>query len=150
MAGFLQRGILLYLFVAIAVSMAVPQVIFDNGSPAGNSVMSWFDLDSSYTGTTPIVTNTSDYFGTGVTSDAQSSLSSQTSPSQSGGILGWLDPLFQVFSWVPMIFRVIFSPIILLTDSRVAMPGIVILIFAIPLVLLFIIGLIAWIRSGII
>ena len=150
MAGFLQRGILLYLFVAIAVSMAVPQVIFDNGSPAGNSVMSWFDLDSTYTGTTPIVTNTSDYFGNAVTSDAQSSLSSQTSPSQSGGILGWLDPLFQVFSWVPMMFRVIFSPIILLTDSRVAMPGIVVLIFAIPLVLLFILGLIGWIRSGIV
>lgn len=148
MAGFLQRGLLLYLFVAIAVSMAVPDVIFGNGSPAGNSVMSWFDIDSSYTGTTPIITNQSDYFGD--VGNATNSLNTLSSPSSSGGILGWIDPLYQIFSWIPLMFRVLFSPVILLTDARVAMPGIVILIFAIPLVLMFILGLIGWIRSGII
>lgn len=148
MAGFLQRGLLLYFFVAVAVSMAVPDVVFDTGTPAGSTVMSWFDIDSSYTGTGAVVTNQSDYFGE--VGNATSSLSTLSSPSQSGGILGWLDPLYQVFSWIPLMFRVLFSPIILLTDSRVAMPGIVILIFAIPLVLMFIIGLISWIRSGIV
>lgn len=151
MGGFLQRGILLYLMLAIAIVFAAPEVVFTNpnGSPAEATLLSWFDLD------------TTDYYDLHFRNESNPQLSSSTignetnafitptSPSGSGGILGWLDPLYQVFSWVTLIFKMLFSPIILLTDPRVAMPFSVVLLIGIPLVILFIVGLISWIRSGI-
>jgi len=134
MAGFLQRGLLLYLFLAIAVSFAAPDVIFANGSPAGNNVLSWFDL--SYNDVTGDVTASPQFATDTQVQNATSGLETPSAISQSGGILGWLDPLFQVFSWIPLIFKVLFSPILLLTNPLIAMPTSVILIIGIPLVLL--------------
>lgn len=151
MAGFLQRGVLLYLMLAIAIVFAAPQVVFTNpsGSPAQNTLLSWFDLDTSDYSNLHFRNESVPALNPSTIGNETNAFITPTSPSGSGGILGWLDPLYQVFSWVTLLFKMLFSPILLLTDPRIAMPFSVVLLIGIPLVLLFIIGLIGWIRSGI-
>lgn len=155
MAGFLQRGVLLYLCLAIAVCFAAPEVVFDTygtGNTRDNTMLSWFDLQNYGDGVE--FKNTSDpNFASGnvILDNATAGLDNYKSPStsQGGSLLGWLDPLFQVFDWIRLIFRIIFSPILLLTDPEIAMPSSILLIIGIPLVIMMIIGMISWIRSGI-
>ena len=151
MAGFLQRGVLLYLMLAIAMCFAAPQVVFTkpDGSPMQGTLLTWFDLDTTDYSNLHFRNTSNPSFSSSIGDNETGSFTIPSSPSGSGGILGWLDPLFQVFSWIPLFFRVLFSPIILLTDPRVAMPFSVVLLIGIPLVILFIVGLIGWIRSGI-
>lgn len=146
MGGFLQRGLLLYLIVAICITFTAPEVIFDSGSPRDNTVLSWFDMTYNESSGEVITNN---QWGSGSSSEINNSMT-QTNPasSGSGSILGFLDPLFQVFSWIGLIFKVIFSPITIMIDPLVSMPSGVVLIIGVPLVLLMIFGLISWIRSG--
>jgi hypothetical protein len=57
-----------------------------------------------------------------------------------------------VFDWVKLIFKALFSPIILLTGGAVSGDATIatglLLILGIPAVFLMIVGLIIWIRSG--
>ena len=153
MAGFLQRGVLLYLCLAIAVCFAAPEVVFDTEltkAPVDNTMLSWFDLESD--GTSVDFRNTSkpDWSNDPLLANATAGLDNYKTPSSTGGgLLGWLDPLFQVFEWIKLLFRIIFSPILLLIDPRIAMPSSIVLIIGIPLVIMMIIGMISWIRSGI-
>lgn len=152
MAGFLQRGILLYLCLAIAISFAAPDVVFDNlqGTPLGNNMLSWFDLK--YDGTNVNFYNTTNpqFSNTGLVTNATQDIANPTTSSSGGGLLGWIDTLYQVFDWIRLFFDMLFSPILLLTHPLIAMPSSIVLIIGIPLVIMFIVGLIAWIRSGIV
>lgn len=145
MAGFLQRGLLLYLMIAIIMVFAAPQVVFSGTSPAKTTVLGWFDM--TYDPVTGVVTQGGN-FSSDKYSDAASSMNQPTSPAGAGGILGFIDVFYQVFSWVVLFFQIIFSPIYLLTS--VNMPFGIVLILGVPLVLLFILGIISWIRSGIV
>jgi hypothetical protein len=140
--GFFQRGLLLYLCLAIAMAFAAPQVVFNGDSPAENNLLSWFNVERNVTDNTLSISDNSS-FGGAVDTDAEESFTATKSP-----LLGALDTLWQVFSWVGVIFKVIFSPIIVLTAPELNMPTAVIFVFAIPLTFLFIVGLIGWIRSG--
>lgn len=149
MAGFLQRGVLLYLCLAIAMCFAAPEVVFDQNTPQGRNVLEWFNIDyNNQTGVIGINNQTS-FVHDEYMDNATAGMDNPTPPSSSGSVLGWLDPLFQVFGWIKLFFRMIFSPILLMVDPRVSMPVPIILIIGIPLVVMFIIGIISWIRSGI-
>jgi hypothetical protein len=142
--GFLQRGLLIYMCLAIAMTFAAPQEVFSGGSPAENTVLSWFNIN--YDDGTGVVS-----MGDSTTSSNvdTSGLTDPTSPGSSGSILGFLDPLYQVWSYVKLIFKVLFSPIIILTGpSMTGAPLPIVLILGVPLVFLTILGLIFWIRSG--
>jgi len=147
--GFLQRGLLIYLCIAIAICMTMPQIIFNGNTPADNSVLSWFNLN--YDSTTNSISIGNTTTSTNIQSGTDRFLS-PTSPSGSGSILGFLDPVFQIFTWIPLIFKVMFSPIILLTSAAVTGDAVIssalLLIIGIPAVFLMIVGLITWIRSG--
>lgn len=149
--SFFQRGLLIYLCIAIAVCMSAPQIIFDSGTPAENSVLSWFQLQ--YDSNTNSVTMINSSLSNNVNSGTES-FQKTSSPAASGSLLGFIDPIYQVFSWIPLIFKVIFSPIILLTGGSAAVVGNsaistgLMFVFAIPAVFLMIIALIMWLRSG--
>lgn len=145
MAGFLQRGLLLYLLIAIIMVFAAPQYVFSGNTPADKTVLAWFDMTyDNNTGSVSMGGNfSSSQYGT-----AYGTMNDPTSPAGANGILGFIDVFYQVFDWVKLFFKVIFSPILLFTN--VGMPTPIILILAVPLVLLFILGIIGWIRSGII
>ena len=156
--AFLQRGLLIYLFIALAMVFAYPQAIFNGNTPADNTVLSWFNLALNTTCTNVpgqtdfsncvYIPNSASQFSNTVGNNTNT-FTTPSSPSSSGSIIGFLDPVFQVFSWVGLFFKIIFSPIILLTSGvMVGAPTALILLFGIPLVFLMIIGLITFIRSG--
>jgi hypothetical protein len=148
--GFLQRGLLIYLTIAIAVCMTMPSVIFDNpNNAAERSVLSFFNLELN--STTGLVqtssTTTSDTIASGT-----DGFTKPSSPSSSGSLLGFIDPVFQVFEWIGLFFKVLFSPIILLISPAAAgsavLSNALLMIIGIPLVFMMIVGLVIWIRSG--
>jgi hypothetical protein len=142
--GFFAKGLMLYLVLAIAVTCAAPQFVFTGGSPAESTLLSWFNLH--YDGTSVTMTNTT---LSSQTNTAAEGFTQTTTPATAGSLLGWIDPIFQVFSWIPLIFKALFSPIILLSSGAMAgaPPGIM-LILGIPLVFMMIIGLFGFLRSG--
>lgn len=154
--GFLQRGLLLYLCIALAIAFASPQIIFSGNSPAQNTVLSWFNLQLNQS--CLVTTASTDQSNCIVTSSAQinpyvsnysSSFTTPSSPASSGSLIGFIDPVFQVFSWVGVFFKTLFSPIILLSSPAMAgAPPAIMLLFGIPIVFMLIVGLIIWIRSG--
>jgi hypothetical protein len=127
----------------------MPSVLFDGNTPAENSVLSWFNLE--YNPVTDKVTLASTTTSTAI-DGATGSFETPTSPSGSGSILGFIDPVYQVFSWIPLIFKVLFSPIILVTSPAFAgdatLSSALLFIIGIPLTFMMIVGLIVWIRSG--
>lgn len=146
--GFLMKGVLLYLLLAIAIAFAAPHMIFSSGSPADNTVLSWFNVR--------IDANDSIYYDIGnysASGDAGAGIANLSTipplPTGSGFLMGWIDPLLKVFSWVGTFGKVLFSPIIIFTKPEMSgAPIAILLIIGIPIVALFIIGLIGWIRSG--
>lgn len=157
--GFLQRGLLIYMCIAIAICMSMPGQLFNGNTPAENSVLSWFDL--AYDSNTGQVTMQGSNSSTNIASGTDR-LQNPTNPASSGSLIGFIDPVFQVWSWIQLIFKVLFSPVVLLTNSGGTANPIIadhgqinsplqmglMFIFVIPLVFMTIIGLIIWIRSG--
>ena len=147
--GFLERGLLLYLGIAIALCFAAPQVIFTSGSTADNSVLGWFNMGYNETDGSVYSITSSNSFSTTANSSSTSFTSGNTP--EAGGLLGFLDPVFQVFGWIGLIFKVLFSPVVLLTgDAMAGAPTMLFLIIAIPIVFMTLFGLIAWIRGGVV
>ena len=153
--GFLQRGLLIYLTIAIAVCLTMPSIIFNNnGNPAERSVLSFFNMDyDNSTGDFAITsTTTSSNLDSGTSGFTQPS-----SPSSSGSLLGFIDPVFQVFNWIGIFFKVLFSPIILLTSPELSagagvLPTALLFIIGLPLVLMMLVGLVSlglriWVRG---
>lgn len=153
--GFLQRGILIYLAIAIAVAMSMPSAIFNSGSPADNTVLSWFNLQyNPGTDTIQMKNTTNNGLNSGLPT---SNFGTPSSPASSGSLIGFIDPVYQVFSWIGTVFKVVGSPLYLLSGGSAAVADTsvnspmqmgLLLIFVIPLTLLMVIGLIIWIRSG--
>lgn len=145
--GFFQRGLLIYLCIAIAIAMTMPSAIFNGNTPADNTVLSWFNLNYNSTSGNITMQNT-----TAASGLPTGSFQTPTSPASSSSIIGFIDPIYQVFSWVGTVFKVLFSPIILLTSPAVAGDSTIasglLFIIGIPAVLLMIVGLLVWIRSG--
>jgi len=156
--AFLQRGLIIYLFIALAMTFAYPQAIFNGNTPADNTVLSWFNLALNQTCiNVPGQTDFSNcvYVPGSITAFSNTvgnntaTFTTPSSPSSSGSLIGFLDPVFQVFSWIGLFFKVIFSPIIMLTSPiMTGAPTALTLLLGIPLVFLMIIGLITFIRSG--
>jgi hypothetical protein len=136
--------------IAIAMCFAAPQYVFTGNSSAENTVLGWFNVG--YTPGSTDISGISISNSTGFSSSASnatSSFTSATNPAGGSGILGFIDPIFQIFSWVKLFFVVIFSPIILLTGPAMAgAPAGLVLLITLPLVFMTILGLIIWIRSG--
>ena len=147
--AFLLKGILVYLLLAIAVTMWAPQVIFNSGSPSDATVLSWFKIK--------LDANNQPYYDTGgayaLNGSAATSVAQMgnvpITPSGNPTLLTGLDSLFQVFSWIATFGKVLFSPIIIFSSpAMTGAPMALLWIFAIPIVLLFLVSIIAWIRSG--
>ena len=148
--AFLQRGLLIYLAIAVAMCFAAPQYIFTGDSSAESTVLGWFNIGYTpgSTDITGVSINNNTAFS-GSASNATSTFTSATNPAGGSGILGFIDPIFQIFSWIKLFFVVIFSPIILLTGPAMAgAPAGLVFLIVIPLVFMTLVGLIIWIRSG--
>jgi hypothetical protein len=147
--GFLLKGSLLYLLLAVALAFGAPGTVFNGTNPTDATFLSWFNirLDPA---TNVISYDTSTYDPTGAASSSFGNLTAQwQAPTNQGTFFSGLDPLFQVFSWIGTFGKMLFSPIIMLTKPEMTGAPIAILfIIAIPIVLLFLIGIIGWIRSG--
>ncbi len=138
--GYFAKILLIYLGLAIAISIAAPTMVFNGSSPADTTLLSWFDMsyDSttgnySYDPSGQLAINETGAFGT-----------SGANPTS-----GWIDTLSQVFDWVKLVFKTLGSPITLMTTgAMVDAPAGLVFIIGIPLVFMLVIGLIGFIRSG--
>jgi hypothetical protein len=147
--GFLLKGVLLYLLLSIAIALAVPNIVFENGSPTDATVLGWFNKSIKLDSNNNIYQVPEAYSLDGDVQDTISNLSMVPQLPTGTGFLGFIDPLLHTFGFIGTIAKVFASPIIVM--SKPEMTGIpigFILIIIIPLVALFIIGLIGWIRSG--
>jgi len=146
--SFLLKGALFYLMLAIALSFAVPNVVFGTGTnPTADTLLSWFNIHRDIA--TNDISVSQGLSGSGVAANPWGNMSSQpTIPTGTTWYRG-IDPLLQVWSWISTIGAMFMSPIILLTKPELTgIPIAILLIIAVPVVLLFIISLIGWIRSG--
>jgi hypothetical protein len=145
--GFLMKGVLLYLLLAISIAFAAPHMIFSSGSPADNTVLSWFNvrIDSNDS----IYYNTINYSSTGDAGPRVANLSTIPPLPTGTGFLAGIDPLLQVFSWVGTFGKMLFSPIVIFTNPEMSdAPIALLMLIGIPVVVLFILGIIIWIRNG--
>ena len=82
--GFLQRGLLIYLTIAIAVCLTMPSIIFNNnGNPAERSVLSFFNMDYD--------NSTGDFAITSTTTSSSSRMSGNKQESTSSSSLTTTD-----------------------------------------------------------
>jgi len=147
--GFIERGLLLYLVMAIACVFIAPTIIFNGSSPADSTVLSWFNIE--YTNNEARITSAT------LSSDANNATNNlagaQTSATSGLTLLSIFDPIGQfvsgAVSWFKLFFKVLFSPIVLLSSPEFSgMHPAVMFIFGIIPVFLVIIGIIVFIRSG--
>ena len=144
--------LLIYLFIAVAVTTWQPQIIFNADSPTDVTVLSWFNirLNTTTNETYYLQGNNGQYQFVG---SAQNNTASMTTPpniaSSGSGFLTYADPILMIVGWIGTLLKFLFSPILILTNGAfTGMPSSIILIIGIPLVILFIFGLIQFIRSG--
>ena len=146
--GFLDKGILLYLLLAIAISFWQPQVIFSGDSPSDATVLSWFNVRLDPTTNQPYYQSENYEFQGSAGTSAGNMTVAPKMPGTSS-LFGFLDPVYQVFNWVKTFFKIVFSPIVMFTKPEmVGAPIAIMMIIGIPIVTLFIVGLIYWIRGG--
>jgi len=141
--GYLERGLLLYLLLALAITFAYPQVVFTG--QAGETVLQWFDV--SYNSSTDTVSVGSAMSSSATNATADLAIAPDTSGT---GFLYLFDPIFQVLSWFLLIFAILFSPIMLLGSGNPGMAGAptaVVFMIGLPLVLLMVIALIKFFRG---
>jgi hypothetical protein len=145
--GFLTKGILLYLLLAVAVAFAAPSIIFSGSSPSDVTVLSWFNIGLDANNT--VFYNSTTYSTTGGANSSYSTLSTVPPLPTGTGFLGFIDPLLHVFSWIATFGKVLFSPIIIFTHPEMSgAPIAILMIIGIPVVLLLLLGIVAFIRNG--
>lgn len=145
--GFLTKGILLYLLLAISIAFAAPNIIFSGSSPSDATVLSWFNirLDANNS----VYYNSTTYSPTGEASTSYGNISTIPPLPTGTGFLGFIDPLLHVFSWIATFGKVLFSPIIIFTHPEMSgAPIAILMIIGIPVVLLLLLGIVAFIRNG--
>jgi hypothetical protein len=148
--GFLTKGVLIYLLLAIAIAFAAPHIIFSGSSPSDATVLSWFNVK--------IDANNTVYYDTipayGLNGSAlTSNMGMTTLPTPTSGgtsfFQTFIDPLVQTWNWVITLGKVVFSPIIIFTHpDMTGAPISLLFIIGLPIVVLFLLGLIIWVRSG--
>jgi hypothetical protein len=146
--GFLAKGVLLYLLLAVAIAFAAPSIIFSSDSPSDSTVLSWFNIRLNSTDNS-IYYNTTTYSITGEANTSYSQLLTTPALPTGTGFLGFIDPLLHVFSWIATFGKVLVSPIIMFTHPEMTgAPIAILMIIGIPIVLLFLLGIIGFIRNG--
>jgi len=147
--GFFEKGILIYLLIAVAVSFWQPTIIFNGENPYENNLLSWFNVKINTT-TNEIYYDTTEGYEASTEVDQATDEALRIDPIPSGtNFLTFLDPIFKVIAFAGIIVKFIFSPIIILTKPQfTGMPVSIILMFAIPLVTLFLVSVFKWIRNG--
>lgn len=151
MAGFMKI-LLIYLFLSVAVTMWQPQIVFNGDSPSDQSILSMFNikLNTATNDTYYVQGSPSQYQFQGASQNNTASLTSPPNIASSGsGFLTYADPILMIVGWFGTLLRFLFSPIIILTNGVFAgMPSSILLMIGVPLVIMFILGLITFIRSG--
>jgi hypothetical protein len=150
--GMFTNALMLYLCLAIALSCAAPTVVFGDGgnSPAQKTFLSWFNNGNSiYDGSGTNGEGLS-ISSTKLSRDLGNATSDFSKPKDIGSNLRmtFIDPIFQIMSWIGLIFIVLGTPIALLSGGLVGAPPILVVILGIPLVFMMLIGIIAFFRSG--
>ena len=146
--GFLEKGLIIYLCLAIACVFWQPSIIFE-GSEQGNSVLSFIGINS-YNQTTnePIIDPVGSTSNDVNNSNSQLS-TSRTSETSLGNFQFIVDPIFNAFGWVNLFFKVLFSPWIIFTSPQMGnAPLPIFFIYAVPIIFITLIGIIFFIRSG--
>lgn len=145
----LGKIIMIYLFLAISITIWNPSIIFGN-DVYGATFISMFPNQVQYNATSNQV-----YYPTGsnqqfqfnqTTESALGKLSETPNVANSGGLLNYADPILMIVGFFSILLKFVFSPIIFL--FAVNAPIVFILMIGLPLVILFLWGLISFIRSG--
>lgn len=147
--GFFEKGILLYLLLAVAISLWQPSIIFDGSTSQADTPLGWFNVKLN-------TTNNEVYYDTGdgynVTGDVQTGINEALRVDripQGTNFLTFLDPIFKVLSFLAVVIKILFAPIIIFTKPQfTGLPMSFMLIFVIPLVALVLISILKWIRNG--
>lgn len=140
-----QRGLLIYLMIAIAFVFAAPSAVIGNNK-IGHSMMDFF-TGVQYDAVSNQVTNVN---GVNINQDYQditqenntNGLFSSGSGTTNSLFSIIIDPLVNLLSFITLIFSVLLSPIILMTSPQMqGAPPAIMLLLALPLVVLFFSGI---------
>lgn len=151
--GMIDKILLLYICISIAVAFWQPNIIFD--TQGNDTITTFFNLDYNTTTNTP---NLPSCTGNACMSSALNFQANQENATLIEKVFNqlstasnfFIDALNNVLSFFKVIFRIIFAPWIVFTSpSMQGLPSAVFYIIAVPLSLLLLIGFINWVRSGI-
>lgn len=140
-----QKMIMIYLAIAIGCAFWQPAIVFNNAE----TPLSYFDIDSSNWNTTKTI-STSSNLGTAI--DRASQEGSNQQPINSGGTTSFnpinfiIDTTYAIIKFVQLLFNIIFAPIDIMVVGL--FPVELIYILGVPLVLMLIISIMGWIKTG--
>jgi len=144
--GFLERGLLLYLCLAIAMAFSFPTIIFGTNEQ-GRNMLSFFGINA-YDNVTgePIINGTITYGDTAT----QNQLLKQGVDVTPSTFQFFIDVVKNTIGYIVLFFKVILSPFIIFYTAVTSfgMPLPLLFMFALPMVLLFLLGIIYFLRSG--
>lgn len=145
--GFLEKGLLLYLCLAIAILFWQPSIILGESEQSAH-ILSVFNIDSvnqtngsikdlGLPGTLNLSDQTAYDQLTKVGSDTTSTL-----------IQAFIDAVANVMEYVKIFFRIVFSPFVIFTSPQMAdAPAPVLFVFALPAILGLIVAIILFVRG---
>lgn len=134
--GLLTKILMIYLFLSIGALMYNPSAVLGNSKQA-DTVLSFFNINE---------TNYQNFGSFNVSSEGSNANQGMLAPPvEKPNFLLLIDPVFQIFEWIKIIFKVITAPIQLLVYS--AAPWQLQYILGLPLVFLLLIAIILIIRG---
>lgn len=144
--GFLEKGMLLYFVLALAVAFWQPAYVFD--SEQGKTVLDVVGIDSYDEETNmPVYGQTANF--SGESSEAQEALTQSGGESIFGSLQFIIDPVFNAIGWVKLLGKFLFSPVLIFFNPIMSeAPAPILFLFAMPLIFLVLMGIIYFVRSG--
>lgn len=128
------RLILLYLCIALACAFWNPSIVFGDSKQA-ETVLNFFNINN--TNTTNLNWSSS--------GDKSTELFKSGCEGAACAIQSFVDPVLNVLGYINLVFNVVFSPFRIMT--AVGMPTTLTLLFTLPLIFMFIISIIMFIRG---
>lgn len=150
--GFLEKGLIIYTALALACLYCYPQFIFNAENPTDASVLAWFNVAVDSSGH-PVYNGNSGSNGYNLAGNAANStyngiLKPGEIPTGSS-ILGFMDPVWQVFGWISTFFKMLFSPVVIIYNwTLMGAPSELLFFLGIPLAAAFVVGLVIFMRAG--
>ena len=149
--GFIDKIILLYVCMGIAVAFWQPSLVFEHNSAISNLYNIPYNQSTAVAGIPGCSADGIGCFGSNYSSQIQNQSVISSIFNQLGGVTGsFIDSLNNVIGFFQTAFNFLFWPYVLFSNKPMSdAPTSLFYIFAIPMVTLLLIAIVNWVRSGI-